>query len=88
MHVSELNTTATIEPYMWFTLNTQREMIYNASKPITGGSTSFKVASDSIYTMSLLISSFDFNHLKNSPDLDDSYLTDYDKYMKSDLCPF
>lgn len=44
VHVAELNTTSTLEPYLWFTLNTQREMVYNASKPITGGATAFAVA--------------------------------------------
>ena len=53
--VAELNMTSTIEPYLWFTQNTQREMLYNASKPVTGGATSFQDSLAAIYVMSQLV---------------------------------
>jgi hypothetical protein len=87
VQVAELNTTAEIEPYYWFTLNTQREMFYNASKPITGGDSSFKVAFDSIYSMSVIASKFQTDHVINSGDLDQTYLDKFDSLMKYDLCP-
>jgi len=46
----ELNVTAFTEPFYWFTLNTQREMIYNYSRPITNRS-SLAVAQQNQYLM-------------------------------------
>lgn len=55
VHVNELNMTATVEPYFWFTLNAEREMFYNNTKPITGTSNSNSVNQKAIYYMSQLI---------------------------------
>jgi hypothetical protein len=46
----ELNVTAVTEPFYWFTLNNQREMIYNKDRVITLQS-SLRVAIQSIYQM-------------------------------------
>ena len=46
----ELNTTCVTEPFYWFTLNTQREMIWNPEKIITN-ETSFEVSKQSILEM-------------------------------------
>lgn len=44
----ELNVTAVTEPFYWFTLNDQREMLYNKTKPVTRQS-SLIVAQQSIF---------------------------------------
>jgi hypothetical protein len=51
VHVDELNITATMEPFLWFTLNSERELFYNATKPIFGASTSFEVGNRNIYVV-------------------------------------
>lgn len=39
--VNELNMTSSVEPMLGFTLNAQREMVYNATKPILNEASSF-----------------------------------------------
>lgn len=50
VQVDEFNKTAMIEPFFWFSLNNQREMYYNKSKPILLKD-SFNEASWSLYVM-------------------------------------
>lgn len=46
----ELNVTATTEPFYWFALNTQREMIYNPNRVITNLN-SLQVAEANMYEL-------------------------------------
>jgi len=46
----ELNVTAQTEPFYWFSLNTQREMLFNKDRVITKRS-SINVATQSIYQL-------------------------------------
>jgi len=50
-------------------------LFYNASKPVTGASTSFKVAQQTLHVMSQLVSDLEITHVRNSPALDSKYLS-------------
>lgn len=47
---NELNSTSITEPFYWFALNTQREMLYNKDRVITN-LPSIKVAASTIYQL-------------------------------------
>jgi len=44
---SEMNSTASLEPYLWFSLNAQREMLNNPLTPVINEN-SFTVSEDAI----------------------------------------
>ena len=64
IQLNELNLTSSIEPYFWFSFNTQREMMYNKSKPIMKQD-SFKMATKTIYVMNQLSNDLVDQHLQN-----------------------
>jgi cytochrome c biogenesis protein CcdA len=85
--VSELNTTTAIEPFLWFTLNAQRELYYNASKPIKGASTSFLVGIQNIYLLSQVIYKLESDHIYNEGYLSETYRDAFTMVMRDDNCP-
>jgi hypothetical protein len=84
--VQEMNVTATVPAYMWFTLDNQRELYYNPKKTVNGTG-AFNQAKGQIYVMSQLTSQLDLQHIWNTQYLDDTYLAKFEHIMRQDLCP-
>ena len=84
--VQEMNVTATLPAYMWFTLDNQRELYYNPKKTVNGVG-AFNLAKEHIYVMSQLTSQLDQQHIWNTQYLDDAYLDKFEHIMRKDLCP-
>jgi hypothetical protein len=78
--------TANVNPYLWLTLNTQRELYYSPAKLING-TPAFKQSSQQIYTMSQLTSTLQLGHVLNAEDLFVAYNQAFDQVMHGDLCP-
>lgn len=61
----EMNMTATIEPFFWFTLNAQRELYNDPTMPILG-QTSFSISENSIAQVQQLGSDMQQQHLQDA----------------------
>lgn len=79
--VQEMNVTATLPAYMWFTLDNQRELYYNPKKTVNGVG-AFNLAKEHIYVMSQLTSQLDQQHIWNTQYLDDAYLAKFEHIMR------
>jgi hypothetical protein len=82
----ELNVTAVTEPFYWFVLNTQREMINNSTRVITNRQP-IVVATSSMYQLYDQQNSLQENHLDNQDYLDPEYWQSFEDVMRDDLCP-
>lgn len=61
----EMNMTATIEPFFWFSLNAQRELYNDPTMPILG-QTSFSISENSIAQVQQLGSDMQQQHLQDA----------------------
>jgi hypothetical protein len=86
VQVQELNITAAIYPFLWFNINTQRELYYSPAKKINGTNSSL-AALNQIYMMSMFTSKLELGHTINAPDLQTTYNDQFDLIMRHDLCP-
>ena len=86
IQVDKFNMTSSIEPYYWYSINTQREMLYNKSRSIRGIN-SFKRAQDTPNAMYRLSNNLQDTHLKNTEYLEQDYLDLFNQIMIQDLCP-
>eukprot|EP00347_Sterkiella_histriomuscorum_P000937 403373955 len=82
---SELNVTASIEPFFWFALNTQREMFFNKTKPIVRQQ-SIIISKQSIYQLYDQNNQLQEMHLDHQSTLDPDYWSTFESVMRDNLC--
>jgi len=83
--VEELQNTAAIEPFFWFSLNAQRELLNSPERPVLGGD-SFEVSNDAIQRIYELNSQMQSHHLTNRESYYKSYRELFQSRMIDDLC--
>ena len=82
----ELNVTAQTEPFYWFAINTQREMMYNKNRVITN-KPSIQVAAQTIYQLYDHQNDLQQTHLDNQKYVNTDYWNQFETVMRLDLCP-
>jgi hypothetical protein len=78
--------TAKTEPFYWFAINTQREMLFNKDRVITNQK-SIQVAAQTIYQLYEHQNELQQVHLDNKRYVDAEYWSQFEKVMRNDLCP-
>eukprot|EP00347_Sterkiella_histriomuscorum_P005463 403356519 len=82
----EMNTTAMIEPYYWLSLNAQREMYNDKSRPILKKN-SFLVSRDALANVQHSNQEMQQEHLQNKAYTDEDYNSIFQDSMLLNVCP-
>ena len=81
----ELNMTASVTPFFWFSLNSQRELYTDPTKAVTLQN-SLNVSVNNIALVQQMGSEIQQNHLQNKGYASDTYNTQFSNSMQKSVC--